>query len=185
MNIRLLITIFFSLNAWLHAAPPSEFLDIPWGARASEAKRILAPRPGLRIKEETGSKILFEGGAFANYPAERYELELPEGRFSRGTVFIVIPPGNGKDGAPLRNHQFEDLYKSLSTKYGKGARTADGKHSESNWIWPATDPRTGQKRTTSIRLSYSWEPYEFIVSYSNLPTIAETPQLKPTKTKDL
>ncbi|MES2572456.1 MAG: hypothetical protein V4710_20700 [Verrucomicrobiota bacterium] len=185
MKIHLLIILFLGLAASLHAAQPSEFLDIPWGASASEAKRILAKRPGVSLKEGTASRLLFEGGTFANYPTERYELELSEGRFSRGTVFVVIPQGNNKDGAPLRNLQFEELYKSLSSKYGKGVRSGDGKHSESNWTWPATDPRTGQKRTTSIRLSYSWEPYEFIVSYSNLPAAAALPQAKALKTKDL
>jgi hypothetical protein len=185
MNIRILITVSLALAASLSAAPPSEFLDIPWGAPVTEAKRVLAQRPGVTLKEESPSKLLFEGGTFADYPAERYELELPDGRFSRGTVFVVIPPGKAKDGTLLRNRQFEELYKSLSSKYGKGDRFGDGKHTESNWTWPTTDARTGQKRTTAIRLSYSWDPYEFIVSYSNLPAIATTPPPKGSKKKDL
>jgi hypothetical protein len=187
MHFPRLLTFALCATASLHAAPPSEFLEIPWGAPVAEAKRMMSRREGASLKRETLSKLQFEGGTFANYPVERYELEMPEGQFARGTVFIEIPSGNAKDGAPLRNHQFEDLYKSLSAKYGKGARSGDAKHTESNWSWSTTDPRSGQKRSISIRLSYSWDPYEFVVSYSNLPAtpVVHQPNLKPPKPKDL
>ena len=186
MKLRVFFALFVGLAASLYAAAPSEFLEIPWGASVAEAKRVMELRPGLSLKKETASTLIFEGGTFADYPAERYELELSDGRFARGTVFVTIPPGKAKNGVLLRNQQFEDLYKSLSTKYGKGDRSGgDGKHTESNWSWSTTDARTGQKRTTAIRLMYSWDPYEFTISYSNMSFVAATPKPKGKKgTKD-
>ena len=183
MKLRLLIPVLLGMAASLYAAPPTDFLDIPWGSPVAEVKRKMAQRAGLTLKEESATKIVFQGGTFADYPAERFELDLLGGRFSKGKVFVVIPAGNGKDGAPLRNHQFEDIFKSLSTKYGKGVRTGDANHTEGNWNWPVNDSLTGEKRLIRIRLCYSWEPYEFTLSYSNLPTPATA---KPAgKQKDL
>jgi hypothetical protein len=108
MSMRLLTAVFLTSVGSLCAAPPSEFLDVPWGAPIAEAKRIFALRPGATLKEESASRLVFEGGTFADYPAERYELEMPEGRFARGTVFVVIPPGKSKNGTLLRNLQFEE-----------------------------------------------------------------------------
>jgi hypothetical protein len=179
--------LMFCASTSLRAAAPTEFLEIPWGASPGEAKRIMMQRQGVSLKKEASTALQFAGGTFADYPADRYELDFPEAKFARGTVFVTIPAGNAKDGAPLRNHQFEAFFKTLSEKYGHGVRTGDGKHTEANWSWTITDARTGQKRSVSVRLSYSWEPYEFLVTYANLPFVQAAPQpvSKPPKKKDL
>ena len=178
--------LFCCLTSLALGAPPTEFLDIRWGANSTEVKRIMSQREGAEIKEESPTKLTYEGGTFASYPVERYELEFADGRFSRGTVYVEIPSGNGKGGVPLRNLQFEDLFKSLSTKYGKGDRSGgDGKHAQSDWKWSVGDPRSGQKRTVTIHLAYWWSPYEFFVRYSNEPASPPSSTPKSTKQRDL
>ncbi len=174
--------------AMLRAASPDDFIDIPWFASPPEVKRIMEKRTGVKLKNETATSIVYEGGAFADYPVERYQLELTDGKFTGGTVYVTIPSGTDKSGTLLRNKQFEELSKSLSRKYGKGKRSGDGRHTQEDWSWASIAPRGGEKRAVAILLSYSWEPYEFIVRYSNGPFVpppAPEPTPKKTKKKDL
>jgi hypothetical protein len=190
-KFRFAFALYFLLCAvaWAGTAP-SGFLDIPWKASASEAKRIMAKREGVTVKEESAQRIVFQGGVFAAHPVDRWELELSDDQFRRGTVYVVIPPGNAPDGAPLRNHQFEDYYQSLTQKYGKGTRgqASVGSGTQGIWNWTVSDPRTGQKDTVTILLLYSWDPYEFKVQYSNQPAAPaekQAPFGKPVKKGDL
>ncbi|OYV05852.1 MAG: hypothetical protein CFE26_09405 [Verrucomicrobiales bacterium VVV1] len=151
----------------------------------------MTQRPGASLKAETELKLTYIGGTFATYPVDRYELEMFEGHLVKGKVFLVMPSGTAKNGGLLSDHQFEDLCKSLTSKYGKVPRITDGQHAESNWSWTTTNPRTRQKRTTEVRLSYWFFRREFSISYSNLPTApvaAESQDAKlkeETKKKDL
>ena len=151
------------------ASTPPEFLNIEWGASPAAAKFTMAPHEGVSIKEEVPARIVFRGGTFATHPAERWVLEFPDGKFSRGTVYITIPPGKSADGTLLRNQQFEDYYKTLVHKYGHGRRGGDRDHAQALWMWTASNPRSGVKEQVSILLSYSWNPYEFKVQYASLP----------------
>jgi hypothetical protein len=120
---------------------------------------------------------------FADYPVESIELEFPDGRFSAGTVFLTIPPGADQNGTLLRNLQFEKLFKSLSEKYGKIERAGDENHTEGNWNWPVKERLRDGKRTVTVHLSYSWNPYEFIVRYSSQPAVDAAPEHKAPKKK--
>lgn len=161
---------------------PTEFLNIPWKATPAIAKRLMAQRAGVTIKEETPERLILQGGMFATHTVERWDLEFPGGQFRRGTVYVTIPPGNAQDGVPLRNHQFEEYCNSLTEKYGKGNKIGDGSHTECVWTWTTTDPRSSQKDTISILLFYGWGPYVFKVQYSSKPP---DPVEKPVKKTDL
>jgi hypothetical protein len=165
------------------AKPPGEFLDIPWRANAVAAKEILSKRPDLKISVDTPAKIVGEGGTFADYPVDHIELELQNGAFTSGTVFLTIPPDNDKNGVPLRNLLFESLSKSFRKQYGKVARGGDDNHTEENWSWVTTEPLGSKKMEITIQLSYSWAPYRFTVRYANR-TVADTTPGSP-KSKDL
>ena len=128
------------------ASAPTEFLGIEWGATPAEAKSTMATHEGVSIKEESVGRIVFQGGTFATHPAERWVLEFPGGKFSRGTVYITVPPGKEPNGTLLRNQQFEDYYKTLSYKYRRGRRGGgDQNHAQALWLWAASNPRSGAK----------------------------------------
>jgi len=173
-----IIPLLWVASSPLHAGnPPVEFLDIPWGVPAARAKEIMLRRPDTKIGGEAESKVVFEGGTFAGYVVRHTELGFTGGVFSTGTVSVDIPPGNDKNGVPLRNLQFEKMSKSLTAKYGKTVRSGDGNHTEENWKW-AVKGLGNEKRLITLRLSYSWNPYEFLVTYSNQ---AEKPEAVPEK----
>jgi hypothetical protein len=154
------------------AKAPAEFLDIPWRASPAKAKEILSKRPEVHVTVDTPTKIVGEGGIFAGYPVERIELELQDGAFVTGTVFLIIPAEKDKNGVPLRNQLFDSLSKSLGTEYGKVQRENKPTHTEENWSWVTTEPLASKKMETTIHLSYSWAPYEFIVRYAIHPVTA-------------
>lgn len=168
----------------LHAAKaPAEFLDIPWRSSAAEAKAILSKRPDLKISLNTPEKIVSERGSFAGYPVDRIELEFKDGAFTTGTVFLVIPPNNDKNGVPLRNQLFESLSRSLGKQYGKITRGGGEHHTEENWSWITTEPLSSKKKEITIQLYYSWAPYEFRIRYANRPLAGTGPS--ELKSKDL
>ena len=166
----LLLLLLLCAAATLPAAlPPAGFLGIPWTATSEVIRSIMLKRPGIKLKSESATKLVFEGGTFADYPTESYEMELTDGKFTSGTARIVIPQGTHKDGAPLSNHQFEAFSKSLTFKYGNAVRSGDAKHTETTWIWPNGVKPGGQESAITILLLYSWDPANFIIRYSYVP----------------
>ncbi len=152
----------------LHGAnPPAEFLEIPWKAPAARAKEIMLRRADTKMGRESPAELVFEGGTFGGFLVRQTKLVMIDGQFFEGTVYLDIPPGTDKKGVLVRDLQFEKLAKSLGAKYGKGARSGDGNHTEENWKWEVTG-LGNEKRVITIRLSYSWNPYEFLVCYANL-----------------
>lgn len=181
--LKPLFALICATSTMQAAKAPTEFLDIPWRAKAAAAKEILSKRPDLKISENTPTKIVGEGGTFAGYPVDHIELEFQNGAFTTGTVFLTIPPDNDKNGVPLRNLLFESLSKSLGKQYGKAPRSGDSNHTEENWSWVTTEPLASKKMEITIQLSYSWAPYQFTVRYANRP-VADTTPGSP-KSKDL
>jgi hypothetical protein len=160
----------FCMVTTLHAAkPPDEFLDIPWRSNPARAKEILSRRPDLKISVDTATKITGAGGKFAGHPVDHIDLEIQGDSFTTGTVFLIIPPGNDKNGVPLRNQMFDSLSKSLTKQYGKVTRGGDGKHTQENWSWTTTEPLSSRKIEITIQLFYSGAPHEFRVRYAHRP----------------
>lgn len=163
--------------------PPSQFVDIRWSATLTDAKRIFSRRAGVSLVEESPTHLVYTGGDFAVIPAERWELEFANNRFWRGTVFLNIPLGTGKDAWLLRSQQFEKLSAMLTAKYGKTHRNAPHDHTDEEW--KLTD-HAGRKDEFTILLSYAWEPYRFIVQYSYQPDVRRaTPSPSSTVKKDI
>lgn len=162
----------------LAAEVPPGLADVRWGASVADIKRAFSRRPGVELAEEAPSRIVYRRGEFADYPVERWELELGPKGFWRGAVYLAIPPGNAPDGAPLRNRQFDNLAASLTKKYGKPtAQPGDGNGAEANW--KLNDPATGRKGSYTVFLRYSWSPYEFVIRYSYDPNTAQTGPTPP------
>lgn len=165
-------------SAILAADIPSGLTDVRWGASIADIKRLFASKPGVELAEEAPSRIVYRGGEFAGYPVERWELELGPNGFSRGAVYLTAQAH--------QNRQFDDLFASLSKKYGKSSHLpADGKAAGATW--KLNDPTTGHKSVYTVFLRYSWAPYEFVIRYSYDPDAGQTGPATPAidRKKDL
>lgn len=96
------------------AQRPNGFVDIPWGAPAEEAKRILSARPGVIVPSTsvatTGhAELDCTGGEFAGQKAKSWSLEFVDGKFFAGTVVIQSPSANAL---------YREFKQHLITKYG-------------------------------------------------------------------
>ena len=177
-------SVAVSSSAIAAEAPPG-FADVRWGASVSEIKRTFTQRPGVELAEVTPSHIVYRHGEFADYPVDRWDLEIGPKGFWRGAVYLTIPTGNSPSGQPLRNRQFDSLAASLTKKYGKPF-PQPGAANAAEATWKLNDPSTGRKAYT-VFLRYSWAPYEFLIRYSYDPTptqVSPTPKASKGK-KDL
>ena len=167
-------------TGWASPAPDG-FVGLPWMAIPSEAKLVMLGREGVRLKQETPDLLVFTGGTYADRPVEHWELEFAYERFQRGTAFLTIPTGTGKDGKSLADQQFDDFFRAFKTKYGLGVSVGGEGETANLWKWTVPDPHTGNRSVISIKLSFKWSaPQVFKVQYASLPPEAlETP--KPTK----
>ena len=178
------IAVTSAVSALVAAEVPPGFVDVPWGASVAEIKRTFSQRRGVELAEETPNRIVYRHGEFADYPVDRWELELGPKGFWRGAVYLTIPIGNAPDGAPLRNRQFDNLAASLTKKYGKRS-PQPGTPNAAEATWKLNDPTTGRKGAFIVFLHYSWAPYEFLVRYSYDPSAAQAEPTSSTVKKKI
>ena len=158
--------LLLGTKSW--AGSPEGFVDVPWGAKLPEAKQIMLKREGVRVKEETPERLVLTGGKYTEYPVERWELEFALGGFYRGKVFLVIPPGKAKDGDWLADHQFNDLLRAMTLKYGQFVKPNNPGEAQGLWKWNVSDPHSGESLVRSVVLSFKWsDPQVFKVQYAN------------------
>jgi hypothetical protein len=106
------------------------FLELPWGAGVAEAKKQIPERSRARLDRQKSNEthLRFEGGKFASFKANQFDLSFADDSFYRAEVRLEPL---SKDHAK----EFAALKKLLTEKYGPPGRDETGRL-ESTWYFP-------------------------------------------------
>jgi len=114
------------------AATLDGFLDVPWGADPETAKKQLVLHTYSRFNgiKSAPDRLHFDGGKFAEFKVEFFELFFTGNQFYRAAVHLFpLSPGHEKEFAT-----FKQL---LTEKYGPPKLDeTKGKSLKANWDFP-------------------------------------------------
>lgn len=115
-----------------------DFWGIPFGSSMEKVKQLMETKPGCRLTQYSPHLAwLYEGCRFGGYNAETIILSFSSNQFYNATV--TLQPNSRSDDRALNkqfvHRDFNDIYNSVKTKYGREATSYGEELMGPKYIW--------------------------------------------------